>query len=204
MRSRLINSPLAAWLGVATLGLTTSLAGGSRSATAAEAAAQADELATEVVFGDDFAFSVEAPAGWSFAAPEAGRAGARCAPATAGSEAGAQITAEALAAAKDGKARTSRELTDAETTAARAVHPSVRVRYGDPIETAGQSVVVAKYTPAESDGAAAWVTTAFIATKTGGVRLALTAPTRAAHDASYQAFRNVVRSWRELPPAASH
>jgi hypothetical protein len=63
-------------------------------------------------------------------------------------------------------------------------------------------VVVAKFTPPAAEADAAWVTTAFIATKSGGVRLALTAPTRAAHDASYQAFRNVVRTWRALPVAA--
>ena len=204
MRSSLFISSLAAAIGIAMIGLTVPFPGAS-SATAAPGTGEGAELATEVVFGDEFAFSIEAPAGWSFAAPEAGRAGARCTPtAAAVGDAGPTITAEAPATPKGGKPRTSRELTDAETTTARAAHPATRVRYGDPIEMAGQSVVVAKYTPAENDAGVPWVTTAFIATKTGGVRVALSAPTRAAHDAAYQAFRNVVRSWRELPPAASH
>jgi hypothetical protein len=70
-------------------------------------------------------------------------------------------------------------------------------RGGDPIGADGRTFQVKKYFGSAPFESRAWTDAE------GGVAVGFTlsAPTREAHDKSYQAWRSFVRTWRSLPPA---
>jgi hypothetical protein len=79
-----------------------------------------------------------------------------------------------------------------------AIKTSLEQRGGDPIAVGSRSLQIKKYF-----GSAPFETRAWLDAPGGvAVGFTLSAPTREAHDKSYQAFRSFVRTWRTLDPAA--
>ena len=169
-----------------------------------------------ICFGDGFAFSTETVTGWTFNQVE-GKADGLCVvgyPISSAAltspfkESPAVTFATVVTRFREGKVMTYQDIQTSMAEKFRESKPNMEIRDGDAIQVDGKKVIVRKYFPHPAEGQApsglSWDTVAYVEESQHFVTLVLSARSRESHDASYQAFRAYVRTYKFITKLSEH